>query len=119
MPLKPAHGKTIAHAEPALIEGEQPCRWADYSIAFAASDVEGMRKRLQSKNVKLRESIVPPHGRHAILSLRPRRRRRGTEFSEGLTTDSAATVSGFRESRQGHMAAISRARSRLLFLNFA
>jgi len=31
-------------------------------IAFAASDVEGMRKRLQSNNVKFRESIVPRSG---------------------------------------------------------
>ncbi len=31
-------------------------------IAFAASDVEGMRTRLQSKNVKFRESIVPRTG---------------------------------------------------------
>jgi len=31
-------------------------------IAFAASDVEGMRKRLQSRNVKFRESIVPRTG---------------------------------------------------------
>jgi hypothetical protein len=28
-------------------------------IAFAATDVDGVRKRLQSKNVKFRESIVP------------------------------------------------------------
>ncbi|MEH2497838.1 catechol 2,3-dioxygenase-like lactoylglutathione lyase family enzyme [Bradyrhizobium sp. AZCC 1678] len=31
-------------------------------IAFAATDVEGMRKRLQSKGVKFRESIVPRTG---------------------------------------------------------
>jgi catechol 2,3-dioxygenase-like lactoylglutathione lyase family enzyme len=31
-------------------------------IAFAASDVDGMRKRLQSNNVKFRESIVPRSG---------------------------------------------------------
>ena len=31
-------------------------------IAFAASDVDGMRKRLQSRNVKFRESIVPRTG---------------------------------------------------------
>jgi len=31
-------------------------------IAFAASDVDGMRKRLQSKGVKFRESIVPRTG---------------------------------------------------------
>ena len=31
-------------------------------IAFAATDVEGMRKRLQSKDVKVRESIVPRTG---------------------------------------------------------
>jgi catechol 2,3-dioxygenase-like lactoylglutathione lyase family enzyme len=31
-------------------------------IAFAASDVEGMRKRLQTRNVKFRESIVPRTG---------------------------------------------------------
>ena len=31
-------------------------------IAFAATDVDGMRKRLQSKNVKFRESIVPHTG---------------------------------------------------------
>ena len=31
-------------------------------IAFAATDVEGVRKRLQSKNVKFRESIVPRTG---------------------------------------------------------
>ena len=31
-------------------------------IAFAATDVEGMRKRLQSKDVKFRESIVPRTG---------------------------------------------------------
>jgi catechol 2,3-dioxygenase-like lactoylglutathione lyase family enzyme len=31
-------------------------------IAFAATDVDGMRKRLQAKNVKFRESIVPRTG---------------------------------------------------------
>ncbi len=31
-------------------------------IAFAASDVEGLRKRLQSKNVAFREQIVPRTG---------------------------------------------------------
>jgi len=31
-------------------------------IAFAASDVEGMRKRLQERHVKFRESIVPRTG---------------------------------------------------------
>jgi catechol 2,3-dioxygenase-like lactoylglutathione lyase family enzyme len=31
-------------------------------IAFAATDVEGVRKRLQAKNVKFRESIVPRTG---------------------------------------------------------
>ena len=31
-------------------------------IAFAASDVDSMRRRLQSKNVKFRESIVPRTG---------------------------------------------------------
>ena len=31
-------------------------------IAFAATDVDGMRKRLQTRNVKLRESIVPRTG---------------------------------------------------------
>jgi hypothetical protein len=33
-----------------------------HHIAFAATDVEGMRKRLQSKHVKFRESIVPRTG---------------------------------------------------------
>jgi catechol 2,3-dioxygenase-like lactoylglutathione lyase family enzyme len=31
-------------------------------IAFSATDVEGVRKRLQSHNVKFRESIVPRTG---------------------------------------------------------
>jgi hypothetical protein len=31
-------------------------------IAFAATDVEGVRKRLQSRNVKFHESIVPRTG---------------------------------------------------------
>ncbi|WP_376711979.1 VOC family protein [Bradyrhizobium hereditatis] len=31
-------------------------------IAFAATDVEGMRKRLRAKGVKFRESIVPRTG---------------------------------------------------------
>jgi catechol 2,3-dioxygenase-like lactoylglutathione lyase family enzyme len=31
-------------------------------IAFSATDVEGMRKRLQAHNVKFRESIVPRTG---------------------------------------------------------
>ena len=31
-------------------------------IAFAATDVDGVRKRLQSRNVKFRESIVPRTG---------------------------------------------------------
>ncbi len=31
-------------------------------IAFAATDVEGIRKRLQSRHVKFRESIVPRTG---------------------------------------------------------
>jgi catechol 2,3-dioxygenase-like lactoylglutathione lyase family enzyme len=31
-------------------------------IAFAATDVEGVRKRLRSKNVKFRESTVPRTG---------------------------------------------------------
>jgi catechol 2,3-dioxygenase-like lactoylglutathione lyase family enzyme len=31
-------------------------------IAFAADDVDGVRKRLQSKGVKFRESIVPRTG---------------------------------------------------------
>ena len=63
-------------------------------IAFAATDVDGMRKRLQSKGVKFRESIVPrtgdtqfflydPDGVGVELNfpkaLRPRSRR-GSEF---------------------------------------
>jgi hypothetical protein len=32
------------------------------AIAFAATDVEGARKRLRSRNVKFRESIVPRTG---------------------------------------------------------
>ena len=78
-------------------------------IAFAATDVEGMRKRLQSRNVKFRESIVPRTG--AVFPLRSRRCRRGTEFPEELTA--------VHQSRQRHEAAISRARSRQLLLNFA
>ena len=31
-------------------------------IAFAATDVDGMRKRLQTRNVKFRESMVPRTG---------------------------------------------------------
>ena len=31
-------------------------------IAFAATDIEGVRKRLQSRNVKFRECIVPRTG---------------------------------------------------------
>jgi hypothetical protein len=41
-------------------------------IAFAASDVEGMRKaRLQSKNVKFRGSLVSRTGDTQILSMTP------------------------------------------------
>ena len=54
-------------------------------IAFAATDVDGVRKRLQSKNVKFRESIVPRTGDTQILPLRSRRRRRGTEFPQGVS----------------------------------
>jgi hypothetical protein len=35
---------------------------AGATITFAATDVEGVRRRLQSRNVKLRESIVPRTG---------------------------------------------------------
>ena len=40
-------------------------------IAFAASDVEGVRKRLESKNVKYRESIVPRTGDTQIFLYDP------------------------------------------------
>src|SRR4051812_30871323 len=40
-------------------------------IAFAATDVEGVRKRLQSKNVKFRESIVPRTGDTQIFLYDP------------------------------------------------
>lgn len=40
-------------------------------IAFAASDVEGVRKRLNSNNVKFRESIVPRTGDTQIFLYDP------------------------------------------------
>jgi len=40
-------------------------------IAFAASDVEGVRKRLETKNVKYRESIVPRTGDTQIFLYDP------------------------------------------------
>ena len=40
-------------------------------IAFAATDVDGVRKRLQSKNVKFRESIVPRTGATQIFLYDP------------------------------------------------
>lgn len=40
-------------------------------IAFAATDVEGVRKRLNSKNVKFRESIVPRTGDTQIFLYDP------------------------------------------------
>lgn len=36
-------------------------------IAFAATDLEGVRKRLQSRNVKFREQIVPRTGAAQIF----------------------------------------------------
>ena len=36
-------------------------------IAFAATDIEGVRKRLQSRNVKFREQIVPRTGAAQIF----------------------------------------------------
>jgi catechol 2,3-dioxygenase-like lactoylglutathione lyase family enzyme len=52
-------------------------------IAFAATNVEEVRKRLLAKNVKFRESIVPRTG-DTQFSLRSRRRRRGVELPEGI-----------------------------------
>jgi hypothetical protein len=40
-------------------------------IAFAATNVEGIRKRLQSRNVKFRESIVPRTGDTQIFLYDP------------------------------------------------
>jgi catechol 2,3-dioxygenase-like lactoylglutathione lyase family enzyme len=40
-------------------------------IAFAGSDVEGVRKRLHSKSVKFRESIVPRSGDTQIFLYDP------------------------------------------------
>jgi hypothetical protein len=40
-------------------------------IAFAATDPDGVRKRLQSKNVKFRESIVPRTGDTQIFLYDP------------------------------------------------
>jgi len=63
-------------------------------IAFAATDVDGVRRRLNANNVKFREQIVPRTG--------SRRRRRGAEFSEGMSGRSTG-------SRQGPDSAITRA----------
>ena len=49
-------------------------------IAFAATDIDGVRKRLKAKKVKFREQIDAAHRCHADLPLRSRRRRRGAEF---------------------------------------
>ncbi len=40
-------------------------------IAFAASDLAGVRKRLQDKNVKFREQIVPRTGAAQIFLYDP------------------------------------------------
>ncbi len=40
-------------------------------VAFAATDVEGMRRRLQGKNVKFREQIVPRTGDTQIFLYDP------------------------------------------------
>jgi catechol 2,3-dioxygenase-like lactoylglutathione lyase family enzyme len=40
-------------------------------IAFAATDAEGVRKRLQAKNVKFREQIVPRSGDTQIFLYDP------------------------------------------------
>jgi catechol 2,3-dioxygenase-like lactoylglutathione lyase family enzyme len=40
-------------------------------IAFAASDVENVRKRLQARNVKFREQIVPRTGDTQIFLYDP------------------------------------------------
>jgi catechol 2,3-dioxygenase-like lactoylglutathione lyase family enzyme len=40
-------------------------------IAFAATDVDGIRKRLQSRNVQFRESIVPRTGDTQIFFYDP------------------------------------------------
>ena len=53
-------------------------------IAFAATDVDGVRKRLQSREREIPREHRAAHRRYAILPLRSRRRRRGAEFSQGV-----------------------------------
>ena len=53
-------------------------------IAFAATDADGVRKRLQDERRKIPREHRAAHRRHAVLHVRSRRRRRGAEFSEGV-----------------------------------
>ena len=107
-------------------------------IAFAATDVEGVRKRLQGEERQIPRADRAAHRRHPDLPLRSRWRRRGIEFPEGITRrrqrlqsadPTSAGLGGslrpadrvFRRcgtllTRQGHRRAISAARIRSVFL---
>src|SRR5207248_10914751 len=71
------HGTPDGHAQAArrhrgAWHGEKIRRYGRLDhIAFAATDVEGVRKRLQSKDVKFRESIVPRTGDTQIFLYDP------------------------------------------------
>jgi hypothetical protein len=49
-------------ASNSLTSVSQPTRVRKVYVAFAATDPDGMRKRLQSKNAEFREQIVPRTG---------------------------------------------------------
>ena len=61
-------------------------------IAFAASDVEAMRKRLQAKQRQIPREHRAAHRRYAVLPLRSRRRRRGAEFPEAVNCAGARST---------------------------
>ena len=52
-------------------------------IAFAATDIEGVRKRLQGEEGEVPRADRAAHRCRADFPLRSRRRRRGAEFSAG------------------------------------
>ena len=100
-------------------------------IAFAATDVDGVRKRLQSRNIKFRESIVPRTGDTQFflydpdgigLELNFAKTRDPSPMRQPASRRRPRCLSGVlfkAKSRQGHELAISRARSGQLFFNFA
>src|SRR4030088_589347 len=65
-PRTPREGITVRSTEQ---KSEVPVRFAH--MAFAASDLPGVRKRLESRKVKFREQIVPRTGAAQIFLYDP------------------------------------------------